>query len=137
VVRVTRVRLVLPILVAPDQVTTSKEGSQRECKYDRRESVVTAPVIARLQCGVINDDRPQGGFPRSGEALARYRVSNLVFGDLAKTLLDGKSLRRICSDAGIPSWATVFRWIACHKEFAKSTGRGNLSCASLCRRGAI
>jgi hypothetical protein len=32
-------------------------------------------------------------------------------------LADGESLRAICSDAGMPSRATVFRWIARHKEF--------------------
>jgi hypothetical protein len=32
-------------------------------------------------------------------------------------LVDGESLRRICSDAGMPGKATVFRWIARHKEF--------------------
>ena len=32
-------------------------------------------------------------------------------------LVEGESLRRICSDAGMPGRATVFRWIACHKEF--------------------
>jgi hypothetical protein len=31
-------------------------------------------------------------------------------------LADGESLRAICSDAGMPSRATVFRWIARHKE---------------------
>ena len=28
-----------------------------------------------------------------------------------------QSLRAICSDAGMPGRATVFRWIARHKEF--------------------
>jgi hypothetical protein len=32
-------------------------------------------------------------------------------------LAEGKSLRAICSDAGMPGRATVFRWIARHKEF--------------------
>ena len=32
-------------------------------------------------------------------------------------LVDGESLRRICSDAGMPGRATVFRWLARHKEF--------------------
>ena len=32
-------------------------------------------------------------------------------------LADGESLRAICSDAEMPSRATVFRWIARHKEF--------------------
>ena len=32
-------------------------------------------------------------------------------------LVEGESLRRICSDAGMPGKATVFRWIARHKEF--------------------
>jgi hypothetical protein len=32
-------------------------------------------------------------------------------------LVEGESLRAICSDAGMPGRATVFRWIARHKEF--------------------
>jgi hypothetical protein len=32
-------------------------------------------------------------------------------------LVDGESLRAICSDTGMPGRATVYRWIACHKEF--------------------
>jgi hypothetical protein len=32
-------------------------------------------------------------------------------------LVEGESLRRICSDAEMPARATVFRWIARHKEF--------------------
>ena len=32
-------------------------------------------------------------------------------------LVEGESLRAICSDAGMPARATVFRWIARHKEF--------------------
>jgi hypothetical protein len=33
-------------------------------------------------------------------------------------LAAGESLRAICSDAGTPGRATVFRWIARHEEFA-------------------
>jgi len=32
-------------------------------------------------------------------------------------LAEGKSLRAICSEAGMPGRATVSRWIARHKEF--------------------
>jgi hypothetical protein len=32
-------------------------------------------------------------------------------------LAEGESLRAICSEAGMPGRATVFRWIARHKEF--------------------
>ena len=32
-------------------------------------------------------------------------------------LAEGKSLRAICSEAGMPGRVTVFRWIARHKEF--------------------
>jgi hypothetical protein len=32
-------------------------------------------------------------------------------------IVEGESLRAICSDAGMPARATVFRWIARHKEF--------------------
>jgi hypothetical protein len=30
---------------------------------------------------------------------------------------DGESLRGICADSEMPDRATVFRWLACHKEF--------------------
>ena len=32
-------------------------------------------------------------------------------------LAEGKSLRAICSEVGMPGRATIFRWIARHKEF--------------------
>jgi hypothetical protein len=35
----------------------------------------------------------------------------------APGLAEGKSLRAIYSEAGMPGRATVFRWIACHKKF--------------------
>ena len=36
-------------------------------------------------------------------------------------LAEGKSLRAICSEAAMPGRATVFRWIARHKEFRDGT----------------
>jgi hypothetical protein len=36
---------------------------------------------------------------------------------ICERLMDGESLRPICASAGMPDKATVFRWLACHKEF--------------------
>jgi|RhiMethySRZTD1v2_1073278.scaffolds.fasta_scaffold914021_2 hypothetical protein len=36
---------------------------------------------------------------------------------ICERLSCGESLRAICADAGMPGKSTVFRWIACHKEF--------------------
>jgi len=50
----------------------------------------------------------------------RGRLSNYtaeVAGMICERLAYGESLRAICADAGMPGRATVFRWIACHKEF--------------------
>jgi hypothetical protein len=50
----------------------------------------------------------------------RGRPSNYS-AEIASTICDrlaeGKSLRAICADAGMPDKATVFRWIGRHKEF--------------------
>jgi hypothetical protein len=57
------------------------------------------------------------GFDR---AFRRGRPSNYnseVAWAICDRLVGGESLRRICSDAGTPGKATVFRWIARHKEF--------------------
>jgi hypothetical protein len=51
----------------------------------------------------------------------RRRPYAVYSAEVAKTichrLVEGESLRAICSDAGMPGRATVFRWIARHKEF--------------------
>jgi hypothetical protein len=36
---------------------------------------------------------------------------------ICNRLADGESLRAICSDAGMPSRATIFRWIARHNGY--------------------
>jgi hypothetical protein len=51
------------------------------------------------------DDQPKRGRP-----------SDYCF-QLAISICARKSLRAICSEAGMPGKATVFRWIARHKEF--------------------
>jgi hypothetical protein len=57
----------------------------------------------------MTDDQPKRGRPSD--------YSFQIAMSICDRLVDGESLRRICSDAGMPSRATVFRWIACHKEF--------------------
>ena len=52
--------------------------------------------------------------PRRGRPLD---YSFQVAISICARLAEGKSLRAICSDAGMPGRATVFRWIARHKEF--------------------
>jgi hypothetical protein len=51
----------------------------------------------------------------------RRRPYAVYSAEVARTicgrLVEGESLRAICSDAGMPARATVFRWIARHKEF--------------------
>src|SRR5436190_20072236 len=47
-----------------------------------------------------------------------YAVYSAEVADtICERLVEGESLRAICSDAGMPARATVFRWIARHKEF--------------------
>jgi hypothetical protein len=50
----------------------------------------------------------------------RLEVENLYLRhqlNIALRRVEGESLRRICRDAGMPRKATVFHWIARHKEF--------------------
>jgi hypothetical protein len=56
-----------------------------------------------------DDDQPKRGRPSD--------YSFQVAISICARLAEGKSLRAICSEAGMPGRATVFRWIACHKEF--------------------
>lgn len=37
---------------------------------------------------------------------------------ICELIADGKSLRKICDDEDMPNKATVFRWLALHKEFS-------------------
>jgi hypothetical protein len=70
-------------------------------------------------------DFPNGqGKPPAAMAAApgpkRGRPSDYSFQvaiSICARLAEGKSLRAICSEAGMPGRATVFRWIARHKEF--------------------
>ena len=56
-----------------------------------------------------DDDQPKRGRPSD--------YSFQVAISICARLAEGKSLRAICSEAGMPGRATVFRWIARHKEF--------------------
>jgi hypothetical protein len=49
----------------------------------------------------------------AGPRIIAFQVAISICARLA----EGKSLRAICSEAGMPGRATVFRWIARHKEF--------------------
>lgn len=55
------------------------------------------------------DDQPKRGRPSD----YTVEIAETICGRLAC----GESLRSICADAGMPGRATVFRWLACHKEF--------------------
>jgi Bacteriophage Sf6, terminase small subunit-like len=55
------------------------------------------------------EDQPKRGRP------SNYTTE--VADAICERLAYGESLRAICADAGMPGRATVFRWIACHKEF--------------------
>src|ERR1700720_3675520 len=57
----------------------------------------------------MTDDQPKRGRPSD--------YSFQVAISICARLAEGKSLRTICSEAGMPGRATVFRWIARHKEF--------------------
>ena len=57
----------------------------------------------------MTDDQPKRGRPSD--------YSFQVAISICARLAEGKSLRAICSEAGMPGRATVFRWIARHKEF--------------------
>jgi hypothetical protein len=55
--------------------------------------------------------------PKRGR-LSNYAVySAEVARTICHRLADGESLRAICSDARMPGGATVYHWIAGHKEF--------------------
>ena len=56
-----------------------------------------------------SENQPKRGRPSNYTA----EVAEAVI----ERLMYGESLRAICADAGMPGRATVFRWIACHKEF--------------------
>jgi hypothetical protein len=40
--------------------------------------------------------------------------------EICARLAEGRSLRSVCRDAGMPSMATVFRWLPLHEEFSKA-----------------
>jgi hypothetical protein len=60
----------------------------------------------------MTDDQPKRG-RRSNYAAYSPEVARTI----CDRLVEGESLRAICNDAGMPGRATVFRWIARHKEF--------------------
>src|ERR1700726_3428027 len=57
----------------------------------------------------MTDDQPKRGRPSDYSAQLAMSICD--------RLAEGENLRAICSDAGMPGRATVFRWIARHKEF--------------------
>ncbi len=62
----------------------------------------------------MTDDQATRG-RRSNHAVYSAEVAMTI----CDRLVDGQSLRAICSDAGMPGRATVFRWITRHKEFPR------------------
>jgi hypothetical protein len=73
------------------------------------DGAITMVLTSRLRLAGMTDDQPKRGRPSD--------YSFQIAMSICDRLVDGENLRRICSDAGMPSRATVFRWIACHKEF--------------------
>ena len=61
----------------------------------------------------MTDDQPEAQGRRRPYAVYSAQVARTICG----RLVEGESLRAICSDAGMPGRATVFRWLARHKEF--------------------
>ena len=47
--------------------------------------------------------------------------------NLSEKLADGRSLRSICADVGMPDKATVFRWLAAHETFRDQYARARES----------
>lgn len=46
---------------------------------------------------------------------------------ICEQVADGRSLRSICADAGMPDKATVFRWLAAHEAFRDQYARARES----------
>jgi hypothetical protein len=46
---------------------------------------------------------------------------------ICEQIADGRSLRSICADAGMPDKATVFRWLAAHETFRDQYARARES----------
>jgi transposase len=66
---------------------------------------VSPPRVVTMQ----TKDQPKRGRPSNYSAEITMAICD--------RLADGESLRSICAGAGVPDRATVFRWLACHKEF--------------------
>ena len=66
-----------------------------------------------------NEDQPKRGRPSA--------YSEKIAEAICDRLVDRESLRAICADPGMPSKATVFRWLASNKEFRQSDDVGNVS----------
>lgn len=54
-----------------------------------------------------------------------------VADNVCERLADGESLKSICSDEGMPSRSTVFRWLGVHKEFRDMYARAREEQAEL------
>jgi hypothetical protein len=61
----------------------------------------------------MTDDQPTQARPSLQLCVYSAEVARTICHRLA----DGESLRAICSDARMPGGATVYHWIAGHKEF--------------------
>lgn len=46
---------------------------------------------------------------------------------ICEQIADGRSLRSICADVGMPDKATVFRWLAAHETFRDQYARARES----------
>jgi hypothetical protein len=87
------------------------------CTAPRRgrwEKLLAARLLrTKQQLAWLREMPPTRGYPHRWKG--RHESPN--FGKPCDRLVDGESLRSICSDAWMPSRGTVFRWIACRKEF--------------------
>lgn len=51
------------------------------------------------------------------------KFSEAIADAICERLADGESLRTICSDEGMPSKTTVFRWLAANEQFRDQYAR--------------
>jgi hypothetical protein len=59
---------------------------------------------------------------RRTHSFPRHNSHGQLAMSICDRLAEGENLHAICSDGGMPGRATVFRWIARHKEFQDALG---------------
>lgn len=66
-------------------------------------------------------DQPQEAARSAGGRPSTYSPD--LAAAICAELADGRSLRSVCRDDGMPDRATVFRWLAAHQEFRDQYAR--------------